>query len=46
LPFVRQKPPVIRAGGILGTRDELVFEDEPVAKSKRNWWQRFWEEDD
>jgi hypothetical protein len=46
LPFVRQKPPVIRAGGILGTRDELVFEEEPVAKPKRNWWQRFWEEDE
>ena len=46
LPFVRQKPPQYRAGGILGTRDELVFEEEPVAKVKKNWWQRFWEDDD
>lgn len=46
LPFVRQKAPQYRAGGILGTRDELVFEEEPVAKVKKNWWQRFWEEDD
>ncbi len=46
LPFVRQKPPVVRAGGILGTRDELVFEEDPVVKPKRNWWQRFWDEDE
>ena len=46
LPFVRQKAPGIRAGGILGTRDEFVFEEEPVAKPKRNWWQRFWDEDE
>jgi hypothetical protein len=47
LPFVRQKPPLTRAGGILGTRDEVVFEEEePVEKPKRNWWQRFWEEDE
>jgi hypothetical protein len=45
LPFVRQKAPNTRAGGILGTRDEFVFE-EPVAKPKRNWWQRFWDEDE
>jgi hypothetical protein len=46
LPFVRQKAPGMRAGGILGTRDEFVFEDEPVEKPKRNWWQRFWDEDE
>jgi hypothetical protein len=47
LPFVRQKPPRHRVAGILGTRDEIVFEDEePVEKPKRNWWQRFWDEDD
>jgi hypothetical protein len=46
LPFVRQKTPQVRAGGILGTRDELVFEEEPVAKVKKNWWQRFWEDED
>lgn len=47
LPFVRQKAPAHRAGGILGTRDEIVFEDEePAEKVKKNWWQRFWDEDD
>jgi hypothetical protein len=46
LPFVRRNAPQYRAGGILGTRDELVFEEEPVAKVKKNWWQRFWEDDD
>jgi hypothetical protein len=47
LPFVRQKAPMHRVGGILGTRDEIVFEDEePVVKPKRNWWQRFWDEDE
>ena len=48
LPFVRQKSPVHRAGGILGTRDEFVFDDEePVRdKANKNWWQRFWDEDD
>ena len=35
-----------RAGGILGTRDMLVFEEEPVAKVKKNWWRRFWDDDD
>jgi len=47
LPFVRQKSPTHRVGGILGTRDEIVFEDEePLVKPKKNWWQRFWDEDD
>ncbi len=46
LPFVRQKAPMTRAGGILGTRDLLVFEEEPVAKVKKNWWRRFWDDDD
>jgi len=46
LPFIRQKAPMTRAGGILGTRDELVFEEEPVAKAKKNWWRRFWDEDE
>ena len=45
LPFIRQKAPMTRAGGILGTRDEVVFEEEPVAKAKKNWWRRFWDED-
>jgi hypothetical protein len=45
LPFVRQNAPMTRAGGILGTRDEVVFDDEPVAKVKKNWWRRFWDED-
>ena len=38
--------PMTRAGGILGTRDMLVFEEEPVAKVKKNWWRRFWEDDE
>ncbi len=46
LPFVRRMPPLTRAGGILGTRDELVFDDEPVAKVKKNWWRRFWDDDE
>jgi hypothetical protein len=46
LPFVRQKAPMTRAGGILGTRDMLVFEEEPVEKVKKNWWRRFWDDDD
>jgi hypothetical protein len=46
LPFVRKQSPSMRAGGILGTRDEVVFDDEPVVKAKRNWWQRFWDEDE
>ena len=46
LPFVRKKVPGTRAGGILGTRDEVVFDDETAVKAKRNWWQRFWDEDE
>lgn len=45
LPFIRQRAPMTRAGGILGTRDEVVFEEEPVAKVKKNWWRKFWDED-
>ncbi|HEX2327111.1 MAG TPA: hypothetical protein VHN74_00195 [Candidatus Angelobacter sp.] len=34
-----------QAGGILGLRDEHVYEDEPQAEiKKKNWWQRFWDE--
>jgi len=46
LPFVRRMPPTTRAGGILGTRDEVVFDDEPAAKAKKNWWRRFWDDDE
>ena len=31
-----------RAGGFLGLRDEVVFEDEEVPQ-KKSWWQRFWD---
>jgi hypothetical protein len=34
-----------RAGGFLGLRDEAVFEDEQKPSQKRNWWNRFWEEE-
>ncbi|HYX52767.1 MAG TPA: hypothetical protein VE783_04905 [Candidatus Limnocylindrales bacterium] len=34
-----------QAGGILGLRDERLYEDEtPVEAKKKNWWQRFWDE--
>jgi hypothetical protein len=34
-----------RAGGLLGLRDEPVFEEEEKPVEKRNWWRRFWDED-
>lgn len=36
-----------RAGGILGLRDEVAFEEEqPVKRGKQSWWRKFWPEDD
>ena len=32
----------MRAGGILGLRDEASFQEEEV-QEKRNWWRRFWD---
>ncbi|MGH9568580.1 MAG: hypothetical protein ACRD4F_03005 [Candidatus Angelobacter sp.] len=37
--------PVIRAGGFLGLRDEAIFEEDQKAGEKKNWWLRFWDED-
>lgn len=34
--------PDIRAGGILGLRDEPIFEEEEDTK-KKSWWKRFWD---
>lgn len=39
-------PPRLRAGGMLGLRDEAVFEDEPRPQKKKTWWQRWWADDD
>ncbi len=33
----------IRAGGILGLRDEPAFLQEEETPEKRNWWRRFWD---
>lgn len=36
-----------RAGGVLGLRDEVVFDDAPpVKRGKQSWWRKFWPEDD
>jgi len=36
-----------RAGGVLGLRDEVVFNDEPpVKRGKPSWWRKFWPEED
>jgi hypothetical protein len=39
-------PPQLRAGGMLGLRDEAVFEEEPQPQRKRTWWQRWWADDE
>jgi hypothetical protein len=36
----------VRAGGFLGLRDEMAFEEEPVIKKKQSWWRHFWPEDE
>lgn len=36
----------VRAGGFLGLRDEMIFEEEPVVKKKQSWWRHFWPEDE
>lgn len=36
----------LRAGGFLGLRDEMIFEEEPVVKKKQSWWRHFWPEDE
>lgn len=36
----------VRAGGLLGLRDETVFEDEPKPQRGKKWWRRFWPEDE
>ena len=33
-----------QAGGILGLRDEPLYEDDSPVQKKKNWWQRFWDE--
>ena len=33
----------MRAGGILGLRDELALQEEEETPEKRNWWRRFWD---
>lgn len=36
-----------RAGGILGLRDEVAFEEEqPVKRGKQSWWRKFWPEEE
>lgn len=42
-----QKNSAIRAGGFLGLRDEVVFEqEEPPIKKRQSWWRHFWPEDE
>lgn len=36
----------LRAGGFLGLRDEMFFDQEPVVKKKQSWWRHFWPEDE
>jgi len=36
----------LRAGGFLGLRDEVAFEEEPTVKKKQGWWRHFWPEDE
>ena len=36
----------VRAGGFLGLRDEIAFDEEPVVKKKQSWWRHFWPEDE
>lgn len=36
----------VRAGGLLGLRDETFFEDQPKPQRKQAWWRRFWPEED
>lgn len=36
----------LRAGGFLGLRDEMIFEEQPVVKKKQSWWRHFWPEDE
>jgi hypothetical protein len=38
--------PRLRAGGMLGLRDDAVFEEEPQPQRKRTWWQRWWADDE
>jgi hypothetical protein len=40
------KSPAVRAGGFLGLRDEPIFEEDQRSEEKKNWWQRFWDEDE
>lgn len=39
-----QQSLISRAGGVLGIRDELVFEEEEDGDSKKSWWRRFWDD--
>jgi hypothetical protein len=36
----------VRAGGFLGLRDEMVFDEEPAVKKKQSWWRHFWPEEE
>jgi len=42
----REQEPQVRAGGLLGLRDEDFYEEEPKPQRKQAWWRRFWPEDD
>lgn len=41
-----EQEPQVRAGGLLGLRDEDFYEEEPKPQRKQAWWRRFWPEDD
>jgi hypothetical protein len=36
----------VRAGGLLGLRDEAFYEEQPKPPRKQPWWRRFWPEED
>jgi hypothetical protein len=36
----------VRAGGLLGLRDEAYYEEQPKPPRKQSWWRRFWPEED
>ena len=45
-PVKEEQKRLVRPGGFLGLRDDPVFEQEAKPKEKKNWWRRFWDEDD
>lgn len=42
----RENNVAVRAGGFLGLRDEVAFEEEPAVPKKQSWWRKFWPEDE